>query len=259
MLDPVMERALEMGFREVWFWGFSGMHDRRDSLSYEVMPWFHLDAHTPVMKQTWPDFVEKWKGRGLRFGLWLGGIAAPNFGSTLEPKHRWITRADFEFVGETIARADDAGFDAVGLDAFSWILAKRDRPEWAKWKMTNDTGQRQPGIAMDLLEYLHQRPDTRDVRLYTETRAPYGPFLAEAPTWFLMSSRNNPKPGKPTVEQLEPPKIEDVVNPGHEIVGMISINGWTLDEYREARRKLDAWGYRTAVNINVLYEVGLMP
>ena len=256
-LDPVMEEAVRLGFREVWFWGFSGMHEDVGGLSQEAMPWLHTDAHTEAMRRSWPEFVRRWNDRGVRFGVWLGGVAVPNFGSTLRPEHRWITRDDFDYVGDTLLRAKRLGFDAVGLDAFSWILSRRDQPEWANWR-ANDTGPREPGIGLDLLQYLNTRPDIQDMYFCTETRAPYGEILAEAPTLFLIASTTKPRKKRPTLDTLEPPAIEDVVNPGHEMIGMLSTDGWTLSEYKAMRNKLDEYGYRTAVNLNVLYEVGLI-
>lgn len=256
-LDPVIQSGYELGFREVWFWGFSGMHANVGGLSQEAMPWLHTDAHTPAMRRSWDGFVQRWNRKGVRFGVWLGGVAVPNFGSTLRPEHRWITRDDFDYVASTLAKAKALGFDAIGLDAFSWILSKRDMPEWARWK-ANETGPREPGIGLDLLQYLNARSDLDGLHVVTETRVPYGELLAENPTLFLIASRTKPRGKRTTIETLEAPTIENVVNPGHEIIGMLSTDGWTLAEYEALRNKLDAWGYRTAVNINVLYEIGLV-
>ena len=256
-LDPYMEQLEELGFREVWFWGWSGQHPDVGGLSREVMPWFGDDGHTPIMRATWPDFVARWKRRGFTFGYWLGGVAIPNFGTTERPEHRYITRRDFQYVADTLARMRRLGFEAVGLDAFKWILVQRDMPWWANWR-TNHAGPRDPGIAMALLDHLKRDRRLSGMYICTENRAPYGEVLAARPTFQLLSSTSRPRGKRPTVETLQPPEIENVVNPGHEIIMMLSTDGWTLEEYDAAMARINAYGYRPAVAIEVLFQTGLM-
>ena len=257
VLDPYMEQLHDLGYREVWFWGWSGQHPNRGGLSAEVMPWFGDEGHTPVMRDTWPAFVARWKARGVTFGFWLGGIAIPNVGSILDPDHHYITRDDFEFVADTLDEIRRHGFEAVGLDAFNWILAQRDVPEWANWG-ANHAGPRERGIAMGLLDHLREDRRLRGLRLVTENRAPYGPVLAAAPTLQLFSSVAAPRGVRPTVATLQPPDIENAVNPGHEIIMMLSTDGWTRQEYDMAMERIIAFGYRPAVAFEVLMQVGLV-
>ncbi len=256
-LDPYMEQLKDLGVREVWFWGWAGQHPNRGGLSGEVMPWFGDEGHTDVMRESWPAFVSRWKGRGFTFGYWLGGIAIPNVGTILEPDHHYITRADFDYIADTLHEIRRSGFDAVGLDAFKWILAQRDRPEWANWR-ANHTGERDPGIAMALLERIRTDQRLRGMRVVTENRAPYGEILAAAPTLQLFSSTAAPRGSRPMVTTIEPTDIEDVVNPGHEIIMMLSTDGWTRQEYDLALERITANGYRPAVAFEVLIQVGLV-
>ncbi|MCA9309561.1 MAG: hypothetical protein KDA21_00005 [Phycisphaerales bacterium] len=256
-LDPWMEQLEELGFREVWFWGWSGQHPNTGGLSAEVMPWFGDDGHTDIMRASWPGFVQRWRARGFTFGYWLGGIAIPNVGTTLRPEHHYITRADFGYVADTLDDIRRHGFEAVGLDAFNWILAQRDLPEWANWK-ANHTGPRDRGIGLALLETLSNDRRLRGMRIVTENRAPYGPVLAAAPTLQLFSSTAAPRGVRPTVATLQPPDIEDVVNPGHEIIMMLSTDGWTRQEYDLALERITAFGYRPAIAFEVLMQAGLI-
>ncbi|MEQ8844068.1 MAG: hypothetical protein RIB58_04365 [Phycisphaerales bacterium] len=258
VLDPILEDLESLGYREVWFWGWPGEHNIVDGRSSLVMPWYNTDGHTEIMRQTWPEFVRRWKARGFRFGYWLGGVAIPNHGTTEQPNHQYITKRDIDYVVDTVAAIRDEGFEAVGLDAFVWILAQRDMPDWANWRMTNHTGRREPGIARELLKSLRDDPRLRGMRIVTENRAPHGELLSMAPTFQLMSSAASPRGNRPTVATLQPPIIEDLVNPGHEIIMMLSTSGWTRAEFDDAMAKIYGYGYRPAVAIEVLYQIGML-
>ena len=256
VLDPYMQQIEDFGVREVWFWGWSGQHPDQGGYTRTVMPWFGTDGHTPIMRQTWSDFVERWQARGFTFGYWLGGSAIPNFGTITEPEHRYITREDFDHVADTLVDIRNHGFDAVGLDAFKWIMVQVDMPRWANWQ-SGPLGYRDKGISLDLLDHLRHDERLGGMHIVTENRVPYGEYLAKTPTFQLFSSTGKPRGHRPTIETITPPTFENIVNPGHEIIMMVSTDGWTRDEYDASMARLVEYGYRQAVTIEVLFEVGI--
>ncbi|MCA9309562.1 MAG: hypothetical protein KDA21_00010 [Phycisphaerales bacterium] len=257
VLDPYMEQLAQHGFSEVWFWGWSGQHPDVGGYSREVMPWFGTEGHTPIMRSTWPAFVERWEERGFSFGFWLGGTAIPNFGTILQPDHRYITRDDFGYVADTLAEIRNAGFESVGLDAFKWIMVQIDMPRWANWG-NGPLGYRDKGISLDLLDYLKADPRLEGMHLATENRVPYGEYLGKTATFQLFSSMARPRGDRPTVATIQPTEYENIVNPGHEVIMMLSTDGWSLEEYDLAMDRLHTYGYRPATTIEVLFEIGML-
>lgn len=257
VLDPYMEQLADHGFTEVWFWGWSGQHPDQGGYTRTVMPWFSTDGHTQTMRNSWPDFVERWQDRGFTFGFWLGGTAIPNFGTTLAPDHRYITRDDFGYVADTLAEIRAHGFEAVGLDAFKWIMVQIDMPEWANWQ-NGPLGYRDKGISRDLLDYLKADTRLEGMHMATENRVPYGKYLSKAATFQLFSSVSRPRGDRPTIATIEPPVHENAVNPGHEVIMMLSTDGWTRSEYDIAMSRLTEYGYRPATTIEILFDIGML-
>ena len=257
-LNQDMEALFELGIREVWFWEWAGQHPRGGNNS-GIMAWFSLDGHTPIMRETWPQFVSRWQGRGVRFGFWLGGIVYPNVGTTENPIHEAIQRDHFDFIADTLAQIRAEGFDSVGLDAYTWLLSRRDMPAWANWRDTAD-GPRDSGIGLALLRRLNTDPRLIGMHIVTEARVPYGEHLAEAGTFKLATSRTDHRSAnRPNIDTLEAPEFENIVNPGHEITMYLMGEGrngnWTMQEFVQMYTKIKNLGYRPALNINVLREL----
>jgi len=258
-LNYDMEALYELGVREVWFWEWSGQHAFPNPRAETMMAWFTPEVHTPIMRETWPQFVSRWQARGMRFGFWLGAISFPNMGTAEAPEHMPIMREYFDFIADTIAQIKAEGFDAVGLDAYTWILSQRDSPEWANWS-PNQHGPRDKGIGLALLRMLNTDPRLNGMHFTTEARIPFGEHLAEAGTLKAVTNRGDSNPrSRPTVDTLERPVFEDIVNPGHEITMLVMDAGsapdWTISEFTLLLARLGQYGYRTGINIQVLKEI----
>ncbi len=256
IVDGMMQMIHDAGYREVWFWGFSGDHVHNSETAEISMPWLHLDGWTQPMIDTWPAFSQRWRDAGMKLGLYLGAINTPNFGTTLNPEHRWITRDDYEFVGDTVKQAKDMGFEVVAFDAFVWILSMRDMPEWANWGPTS-VGPRDKGIALDLISYLRNRPDLQGVEYAGESMLPYGKFVAAIPPLELVTPNAEPSPYFDSLNTLEDPEIFDRVNPGREIIKMLGgYTQWPVAEYNGLKAKCAEYNYRMCIDYRVLQQMG---
>lgn len=256
-----MSALHQLGIREVWFWSWSGQHAQEPGFSEDVMPWYTPEAHTPIMQASWSQFVNHWRSRGMRFGFWLGGVSFPNLGTADDPDHRAIKREHFNQIADDIAALKQNGFDAVGLDAFVWILSQRDMPEWANWN-ANQHGPRDSGIALALLNRLRTDPRLLGMHFATEAQVPYGTHLQAAPTFQLCTPNGMSNGHRPTLNTLERPEFEDIVNPGHEITMYLmdigGNNGWTLSEFTMMMNRIRQYGYRPALHIEVLRQIGVI-
>lgn len=256
IVNGMMQMIYDAGYREVWFWGFSGDHVHNTETAEISMPWLLLDGWTQPMRDTWPAFSQHWQNKGMKLGVYLGAINTPNFGTTMNPEHRWITRDDFEFVGDTVKQAKDMGFDVVAFDAFVWILSMRDMPEWANWGPSS-VGPRDKGISLDLMAYLRNRPDLQGVEYCGESMLPYGKFLAAIPALELMLPTAYPSPHFKNLNTLEDAEIYDRVNPGRELIKMLSGNHpWPVSEYNALKAKCAQENYRLCIDYRVLQQMG---
>ncbi len=257
IVDGMMQMIYDAGYREVWIWGFSGNHIMNSQLATVSMSWLSLDGWTQPMIDTWPAFAQKWKNKGVKLGIYLGAINSPNFGTTLSPNHRWITRDDFEYIGDTVKQAKDLGFDVVAWDAFIWILSMRDMPEWANWGPAPGVGPRDKGISLDLMSYLRNRPDIQGIEYCGESMLPYGKFLAALPALELMTPNDEPNIHFDSLNTLEDPTIYDRVNPGREIIKMLGgHHEWDQAEYNAIKAKCQDYNYRLCVDYRVLQQMG---
>lgn len=261
VLDPYIQDLADAGFKEVWFWFWSGSHVQSSDpnhLSARVMSWFTPETQTPAMRASWPAFVRKWNDRGVEFGFWLGGVFAPNFGTAAEPDHRFLTREDFGFVGDTLKQIKDLGFHVVGLDAASSLLNSRDMPPNVDLPPHREAGPRDRGITVDLLTYLNNRSDLQGLRIATERLLPPGPMVAEAPTIVACSSRGAQTGGRFTIDTLPPLDIYNAVNPGSEVVALMVGSGWSRREYLDFRARAEQLGYRVGVTQSILQGAGVV-
>lgn len=261
VLDPYIQDLADAGFKDIWFWFWSGSHVQStdpDHLSARVMSWFTPETQTPAMRASWPAFVRKWNDRGVTFGFWLGGVFAPNFGTAANPDHRFLTRDDFAFVGDTIKQIKDLGFHSVGLDAASSLLNTRDMPPNANLPPHREAGPRDRGITLDLLTYLNNRSDLQGITISTERLLPAGPMVAEAPTIVACSSRSAQTGGRFTIDTLPPLDVYQAVNPGSEIVALMVGGGWSAREYRDFRAHAESMGYRVGVLQTILQGAGVV-
>lgn len=258
VVSDLMQMVYDAGYREVWFWGLGGQHAMNSDLAEQALPWLLQDVWTQPMIDTWPDFVEEWKGKGMKLGVYIGSVCFPNTGTTTSPVHSWLTRDHFEYIGDTVKHAKDMGFDVVGLDAFVWILSMRDMPEWAtNWQPVPGVGPRDKGIALDLITYLRNRPDLQGMEYFGESMLPYGKFLASLAALELMFPQAHPSPHFKNITTLEGPEVYDRVNPGRELIKMLSGNfQWPEWEYNALRQKCDEWNYRLCIDYRVLQQMG---
>lgn len=262
-LDYLMEQLHSLGFREVWFWGFAG-HQRCDHTNadfYSAMPWLTLDAWTPAMLNSWQDFVVYWNSRGVSFGIYLGSIHTPNHGTTLNPDFRWLTRADYAFVGNTLLQARNMGFKMVGLDAYTLGQSTLDVAPFGNplyWPPNPDdhplAGQpRDKGLMVDLLAYLRGRADLQNLHLEIESWVPHSKAQSLAADLTVIRPTANPS-SWPTIYEFMSnakyaPYYKELLNPGFQVTALVMFTGWTVQEFGHAILGLRAYGYRPMFSV----------
>lgn len=267
VLDNTMRQAQQLGYQEVWFRGWTGGHPATDEFTAYAMP-FPMKSDVPSRQwlTDWRRFRDRWTQRGMRMGVYVGTVLAPNFGSQTRPDHRFITRRDFAYVEDTLAWLHEQGFDVAGLDAMSLISAGLDEPENERWNQAVLGGRRAPardkGITLDLMRYLNRSPKLQGMRLIAESEMPPGQHQAEMPCIIIVQSRKGGSQGRVTIDNIPTLKNspDAVIVPGVEKIALIHGDNWTRPEYTEAVRVLEEKGYRVAVDWFVLsnYQLGML-
>lgn len=262
VFDPIMEQCLRQGITEVWFWNWSGQHSRQPpSPIHSVMPWFIPEGHTPAMQASWPDFVRRWKARGMTFGVWIGGVYIPNHGTLDNPDFRFLTRDDFDFVADTFVRAKEYGFDSIGMDAVTSLFRYRDVAPGSVNRPDRVAGARDPGIVLAFLEHLRADSRLNDVYLCAELMLPPGPLAAQAPSLKSYAPRAAARNTMPTIDNIEDLMPYDELTPGHEQIALITSGPWSernRAEFEELRQKLRDEGYRIGYTQGVLRGLGIL-
>ncbi|MCB0353534.1 MAG: hypothetical protein KDD64_08425 [Bdellovibrionales bacterium] len=264
-LNFLMERLETMNMKEVWFWGWAGQHVADSEIELASMPWYLNDLHTPAMKATWPAFRDYWKGRGFSFGLYLGSVNHPNFGTSTNPNHRYLKRSDYPFIVDTVQRIADDGFSGVGLDAFVLIMSLLDCPDYnipncgATWT-PGPNGPRDPGLALDLLTTLKENPNLSHLKFLTESRVPYGYHLQAASNLSVIAPPSlQGQSVWPTADEVLPTPLEHLINPGSEIIQLIGLSGWhSVDEVAHALNVVFSLGHRPMLDYLALRETGII-
>jgi len=225
------------------------------------MPWFIPEGHTPAMRASWPEFVRKWKARGMTFGIWIGGTYIPNHGTLDNPDYRFLTRDDFRFVADTYARAHEYGFDVIGMDATTSLFRWRDVPPGGVNRPDPVAGPRDPGITLAFLRYLRADPRLRDVHFVAELMLPPGEHAAEAASLCSIAPRANTRNNMPTIDNLEDLTPYHEVNPGNEQIALITSGPWNQSnraEFEQVRSRLRDMGYRIGYTQGVLRSMGIL-
>lgn len=267
VLDASMRQAQQLGYNEVWIRGWTGGHPITDEFTGYAMP-FPMEGDVPSQAwlNDWRRFRDRWTQRGMRMGVYVGTVLAPNFGTQTHPDHRFITRDDFEYVEDTLAWLKVQGFDVAGLDAMSLISAGLDEPANETWRQTTLGGRRTPprekGIALDLMRHLNRSPRLQGLRLVAESEMPPGAHQAEMPCMIIVRSRKGSAERRVTIDTIPTLKgsADEIIVPGVEKIALIHGDNWTRPEYMEAVRVLEEKGYRVAVDWFVLsdFELGML-
>jgi hypothetical protein len=262
VFDPIMQQCLDMGINEVWFWNWSGQHSVQPPRPIKsVMPWFIPEGHTPAMRESWPQFVRKWKDRGMRFGVWVGGTYIPNHGTLDNPDFRFLTRDDFDYVADTFVRAKDYGFDIIGMDAVTSLFRYRDVAPGARNRPHPVAGVRDPGIVQAFLEHLRNDSRLDDVYLCAELMLPPGPHAAIMPSLCSIAPREQARQTMPNIDSVESLVPYEEINPGHEQIALITSGPWSSRnraEFEQLRAKLRDMGYRVGYTQGVLRGLGML-
>ncbi len=268
VLDETMRRARLLGYEEVWFRGWSGGHPIRDEMTQASMPYpCPRDVPSQAWLVDWRKFRDRWTARGMRIGIYVGPVVTPNFGTQREPEHRFLTRADFAYLEETLAWLKQQGFDVAALDAMSLITAILDEPDDATWNRSVYGGKQTPardkGLALELMRTLNRSERLQGMRLIAESEMPPGPHQAEMPGMIIVQSRQGPAGvNRVTIDTIPvlTGSADEVIVPGVEKIALIHGQGWTRAEYDQALRVLEEKGYRVAIDWFVLsnYQLGML-
>lgn len=267
VLDNTMRQAQQLGYKEVWFRGWTGGHPITDRLSEFAMPYpVPGDVPSQAWLDDWRRFRDRWVQRGMRIGIYVAPVVTPNFGTQDDPEFRFITRDDFEYVENTLAWLKDQGFEVAGLDALSLMTAVLDEPADQTWNRTSLAGSvappRDKGITLDLMRYLNRSERLQGMRLVAESEMPPGAHQAEMPCIIILQSRAGGVENRVTIDTIPALKgsADEVITPGVEKIALIHGNGWTRPEYIQAVRELEDKGYRVGVDWFVLsnYQLGML-